>query len=83
MRDLVNDTLTRANMMTASRILDRPAYEYVGDTLMREALERHVKRVQEKEGVSHKPVRYRSRNQMEQEQEELIIAGQYDQASNL
>ena len=70
-------------MMASERIIDEPAYHYVNNKTMMNEVEEWVRREKEKTGAGVVHIRYRTKNQIEEEKEELEIAGQIDAAKDL
>ena len=70
-------------MMTADRIIDQPTFQYVGHETMVKELEECMRRQSEKMSSRAIHIRYRTKNQVQEEKEELVIAGEIDAAKNL
>ena len=68
-------------MMQSESTITHPAYEYIPYESVAEALAFKAKK-QEDSGT-HIPIRYHNRNQIEEEQEELTIAGAFEETKNL
>ena len=83
MRRLVNLEETRLNMMASERVIDEPAYHYVNNETMMKEVEEWVRREKERTGAGAVRIRYRTKHQIEEEKEELEIAGQIDAAKDL
>jgi hypothetical protein len=63
--------------------LNIPAYQYIAHDTMNKELEEFLRRQQEKMSNRGVRIRYRTKNQMQEEKEELAIAGEIDAAKNL
>jgi len=68
-------------MLQSESTISQPAYEYIPEESVAEALALKAKK-QEDSG-RHIPIRYHNRNQVEEEQEELAIAGAFEETKNL
>ena len=68
-------------MLLSEITINNPAYEYIPEESVNEALAFKAKK-QEDSG-KHIPIRYHNRNQIEEEQEELTIAGAFEETKNL
>ena len=68
-------------MLQSEITINNPAYEYIPEESVAEALAFKAKK-QEDSG-KHIPIRYHNRNQVEEEQEELAIAGAFEETKNL
>ena len=74
---------TAHNMLQAERAIDRPAYEYIWNEAMVKEVKEIERRKEEKMGANAVHIRYRSKNQIQEEKEELAIAGEFDSAKSL
>ena len=75
LRRLVNLEETKTNMMNAERTIGIPAYQYVGfDTMIKE-VDECERREKVRTGAGAVRIRYRTKNQIQEEKEELEIAG--------
>jgi hypothetical protein len=83
LRRLINLEETRLNMMASERVIDEPAYHYFNNETMMKEVEEWVRRDKERTGPGAVRIRYRTKNQIEEEKEELEIAGQIDPAKDL
>ena len=70
-------------MMASERIIDEPAYHYVNNETMIKEIEEWLRREKERTGAGAMRIRYRTKQQIEEEREELEIAGQVDAAKDL
>ena len=70
-------------MMNSERIIDQPAYNYVNHDTMSKEVKEQVRRERERTGAGATPIRYLTKNQIDEEKEDLEIAGQIDAAKNL
>ena len=68
-------------MIQSENTISHPAYEYISEESVAEALAFRAKK-QEDSG-RHIPIRYHNRNQVEEEQEKLAIAGAFEETKNL
>ena len=71
------------NMIHAESFINQPAYEYIREDVVAEALAAHAKKQDERNGYKYVPIRYHNRNQTEEEKEVLTIAGTFDEMKNL
>jgi hypothetical protein len=83
LRRLINLEETRLNMIASDRVIDEPAYHYVNNETMMKEVEEWVRREKETTGAGAVGIRYRTKHQIEEEKEELEIAGQIDAAKDL
>ena len=70
-------------MLHAESSIGQPAYEYIQQQALADALASYAKKLEEKCGNRYVPIRYHNRNHTEEEKEELTIAGAFDDAKNL
>ena len=70
-------------MMNSERIIDQPAYNYVSHDTMSKEVKKQVRREIERSGAGATSIRYRTKNQIDEEKEDLEIAGQIDAAKDL
>ncbi len=70
-------------MMASERIINEPAYHYVSNETMVKEVEEWVRREKEYTGSSAVRIRYHTKDQIEEEKEELEIAGQIDAGKDL
>jgi hypothetical protein len=68
-------------MMLSEYTIRQPAYEFIPEEEVAKSLEYYAKK-QEDSG-RHKPIRYHNRNQIEEDHEELVIAGVFEEAKNI
>ena len=68
-------------MLQSESTISQPAYEYIPEESVAEALAFKAKK--QEESGRHIPIRYHNRNQVEEEQEELAIAGAFEETKNL
>ena len=62
-------------MMNAERTIDLPAYQYVGHDTMSKEISEWERREKERTGAGAVRIRYRTKNQIKEEKEELEITG--------
>jgi hypothetical protein len=70
-------------MMNSERIIDEPAYNYVNHDTMSKEVKEQERRDKERTGAGAIRIRYRTKNQVDEEKEDLEIAGQIDAAKDL
>jgi len=80
---MVNLQETVMNMVNAERTIDQPAYQYVEYSTMQKEIDDCVRREKERTGASAVRIRYRTKNQIQDEKEELSIAGEIDMAKDV
>jgi len=83
LRRVVNLEETRVNMMNSERIIGEPAYNYVNCDTMSKEIKEQERRDKERTGAGAIRIRYRTKNQIDEEKEDLEIAGQIDAAKDL
>ena len=83
LRRVVNLEGTRVNMMNSERIIDEPAYNYVNHDTMSKEVKEQERRDKARTGAGAIRIRYRTKNQIIEEKEDLEIAGQIDAAKDL
>ena len=68
-------------MLSMEHTIRQPAYEYIPEQAVADQLAVNARKL---EGSGrHIPIRYHNRNQTEEEQEELTIAGAFEEAKNV
>ena len=72
-RTLVQSEETISNMLSAENTIQFPAYEFFSEQAVVDQLTVNARKMEQK--GQHVPIRYHNRNQIEEEQEELEIAG--------
>jgi hypothetical protein len=75
LRKLVNLEETVTNMINAERTIDQPAYQYVAHDTMVKEIEEWERKERERTGAGAVRIRYRTKNQVQDEKEDLEIAG--------
>ena len=70
-------------MMNSERIIGEPAYNYVNRDTMSKEIKEQERRDKERTGAGAIRIRYRTKNQIDEEKEDLEIAGQIDAAKDL
>ena len=75
LRRVVNLEETRVNMMNSERIIGEPAYNYVNRDTMSKEIKEQGRRDKERTGAGAIRIRYRTKNQIDEEKEDLEIAG--------
>jgi hypothetical protein len=68
-------------MIQSENTISHPAYEYIAEESVAEALA--LKAMKQEESGRHIPIRYHNRNHTEEEQEELAIAGAFEETKNV
>ena len=74
---------TVANMVNTERVIDCPAFQYIGQNTMTMELQEFERREQEKTGLRAVRIRYRTKNHLLEEKEGLTIAGEIDTAKDI
>jgi hypothetical protein len=69
--------------MNSERIIDEPAFNYVNHDTMSKEIKEQERRDKERTGAGAIRIRYRTKNQVDEEKEDLEIAGQIDAAKDL
>ena len=82
-RELMNLEQTIQEMIDAPYMIKRPAHEYIEHAAKDEAITQEIKKTQQREIAKHQPVKYRTRNQVQEEMEELAIANEFDEIKNI
>ena len=68
-------------MLSVEHTIRQPAYKYIPEQAVADQLAINARKL---EGSGrHMPIRYHNRNQTEEEQEELTIAGAFEEAKNV
>ena len=62
-------------MMNSERIIDQPAYNYVSHDTMSKKVKEQMMREKERTDAGATRIRYRSKNQIDEEKEDLEIPG--------
>ena len=70
-------------MMVSERVIDEPAYHYVNNETMMKEVKEWVRREKERTGAGAVRIIYRTKHQIDEEKDELEIAGQIDAAKDL
>ena len=71
LRRIVNLEETRVNMMNTERIIDQPTYNYVNHDTMGKEVKEQERREKERTGAGVIRIRYRAKNQVDEEKEDL------------
>ena len=70
-------------MLSVDNGISLPAYEHIPEDMIAESLSTQAKKLADLQNNRHIPNRYHNCNQTEEEQEELTIAGAFEEAKNL
>ena len=68
-------------MLSAENTIQYPAYEFFSEQAVVDQLTVNARKMEQK--GQHAPIRYHNRNQIEEEQEELAIAGGFEETKNI
>ena len=68
-------------MLSAENTIQLPAYEFFSEQAVVDQLTADARKMGQK--GQHVPIRYHNRNHIEEEQEELAIAGGFEEAKNI
>ena len=74
---------TVLSMLSVDNVISQPAYEHIPEDMIAESLSIQAKKLADSQNNRPIPIRYHNRNQTEEEQEELTIAGAFEEAKNL
>ena len=80
LRKLVNDGKTIERMLLSESVITKPAYHFFGEEEMTAGSNQRKEQVKRAEEKRKRPIRYKTRAQMEEEKEELAIA---DELTNI